>query len=254
MNALDNLLLVVFPYLAVAVFLIGTIYRYRQKGFTVSSLSSQFLEGSSLFWGILLFHIGLMGLFFGHLIAFLVPEAVLAWNSRPVRLLILEVTGSIFGVATLVGLVALILRRFATARIRAVTTRMDVAIELILLAQIVLGIWIALGYRWGSSWFASNLAPYLWSLVRFSPEAEAVFAMPWVVKLHIVGGFLILFMVPFTRLVHFIVAPFHYIVRPYQVVVWNWNRKSVRPGQGDGSAPGGAKAGTKAAGHPARVR
>lgn len=228
MNALDTLLLVVFPYVAVIVFLAGTVYRHRQKGFTVSSLSSQFLEGSSLFWGTILFHIGILGLFLGHLVAFLIPEAILAWNSQPLRLVALEATGAVFGIATLAGLVLLILRRLTNSRIRAVTTRMDVAVELILLIQIVLGVWIAVGYRWGSSWFASTLAPYLWSLVRLSPEAEAVFAMPWVVKLHVAGAFLILFMVPFSRLVHFIVAPFHYIVRPYQVVIWNWDRTTIR--------------------------
>ena len=228
MSAIDNLLLVVFPYLAVTVFFIGTIYRYRQKGFTVSSLSSQFLEGSSLFWGTILFHIGILGLFVGHLAAFLIPEAILAWNSQPLRLVALEATGAVFGIITLAGLVLLMVRRLTTSRIRAVTTRMDVAVELLLLAQIVLGVWIAFGYRWGSSWFASTLAPYLWSLVRLSPEAEAVAAMPWVVRLHVAGAFLILFMVPFSRLVHLIVAPFHYIVRPYQVVIWNWDRKAIR--------------------------
>jgi len=241
MNMLDTLLLVAFPYAAIIVFLVGTVYRYRQKGFTVTSLSSQFLEGRSLFWGTILFHIGILGLFLGHLLAFLVPEAILAWNRQPLRLLVLEGTGLVFGVATLAGLALLLLRRFSKPRIRAVTTRMDVAIELLLLAQIVLGVWIALGYRWGSSWFASVLSPYLWSLARFSPETAAASAMPWVVKLHIVGAFLILLLIPFTRLVHLIVAPFHYIIRPYQVVIWNWDRRSIRNPDTGWSVPGSGR-------------
>jgi nitrate reductase gamma subunit len=64
--------------------------------------------------------------------------------------------------------------------------------------------------------------------VTFSPETAAVFAMPWVIKLHIVGAFAIAFMVPFTRLAHFIVAPLDYLVRPYQQVIWNWDRKVIR--------------------------
>ena len=108
------------------------------------------------------------------------------------------------------------------------TTRTDIAIELLLLAQVVLGCWIALGYRWGSSWFAADLTPYLRSLGTLTPETAAVFALPWVIKLHIVGAFAILLLVPFTRLVHFIVAPLHYVVRPYQQVIWNWNRKAIR--------------------------
>jgi nitrate reductase gamma subunit len=228
MNPLDTFLLVIFPYVAVVVFLIGTFYRYRRKGFTVTSLSSQFLEGKALFWGTIPFHIGILALFVGHLVAWLLPDALLAWNARPVRLLVLEGMALVFGLATLIGLAALMVRRFSRSRIRAVTSKMDVGIELLLLVQIILGIWIALGYRWGSSWFASDLSPYLWSLVRLSPETAAVFAMPWVIKLHVIGGFAILFMIPFTRLVHMLVAPLNYIVRPYQQVIWNWNRRTIR--------------------------
>ena len=228
MNALNTFLFVAFPYVAVVTFLVGVLYRWRQKGFTVSSLSSQFLEGKMLFWGTIPFHIGLLVVLLGHLVAFLMPQATLAWNAQPMRLIILEATAFVFGLTVLIGLAALMYRRLTNPRIRAVTTRMDIAIELLLLAQVVLGCWVALGFRWGSSWFAADLSPYLWSLIRFSPETGAVFALPWVIKLHIVGAFAILFMIPFTRLAHVIVAPLHYIVRPYQQVMWNWDRKTIR--------------------------
>ncbi len=231
MNALNTFLFVAFPYVAVIVFVLGVVYRYRQKGFTVSSLSSQFLEGKKLFWGSIPFHIGLLVVLLLHLGAFLLPRATLAWNSIPVRLIALEATGFVFGLTVLVGLVALMVRRITNSRIRAVTTKTDIAIELLLLVQIVLGCWIALGFRWGSSWFAADLSPYLWSLVTLSPETGPVFALPWVIKLHIVGAFAIMFLVPFTRLVHFVVAPLHYVVRPYQQVMWNWDRKTVRDPQ-----------------------
>ena len=228
MNVLNTFLFVAFPYMAVIVFVVGVAYRYRRRGFTVSSLSSQFLEGRKLFWGTIPFHIGILVVFFGHLTAFLLPRATLAWNSIPVRLIVLEVTAFTFGLSVLVGLAALMVRRFTNPRIRAVTTKTDIAIELLLLAQVVLGCWIALGFRWGASWFAADLSPYLWSLVKLTPETAAIFALPWVIKLHIVGAFAILFMVPFSRLMHFIVAPLNYIVRPYQQVMWNWDRKSIR--------------------------
>jgi len=153
---------------------------------------------------------------------------MLAWNQQPSRLIVLEVTAFIFGLSVLVGLVALIARRITDARVRSVTTPMDIVIELLLLAQVVLGCWVALGFRWGSSWFAVNLTPYLVSLVKLQPETDAIFAMPWVIKLHVIGAFLILFLIPFTRLSHFLVAPLHYIVRPYQKVVWNWDPKVIR--------------------------
>ena len=228
MNALNTFLFVAFPYAAFLVFAIGVTYRYRQKGFTISSLSSQFLEGKSLFWGTVPFHLGLLVVFFGHLTAFLLPQAILAWNRVPLRLIVLETSAFVFGLSVFVGLVMLMYRRLTNARIRAVTTPADLLIELLLLIQVVLGLWIALGFRWGSSWFAADLTPYLWSLVRFSPETAAVFALPWVIKLHIVGAFALVLMVPFTRLVHFVVAPLHYIGRPYQLVIWNWNRRTIR--------------------------
>lgn len=228
MTALNTFLFVAFPYAAMLVFVLGFVSRYRQKGFTVSSLSSQFLEGRSLFWGSVPFHIGILVVLFGHLGAFLMPRTTLAWNAVPVRLIILETSAFVFGVTVLIGLGALMYRRLTNARIRAVTTKMDIVIELLLLAQVVLGLWIALGFRWGSSWFAADLTPYLWSLFKLSPETGAVFALPWVIKLHIVGAFLILLMIPFTRLIHFLVAPLHYIPRPYQQVIWNWNRRAIR--------------------------
>ena len=137
MNALDTFLFVAFPYVAVVVFVFGVGYRYRQKGFTVSSLSSQFLEGKQLFWGTIPFHFGILVVFLGHLTAFLLPRATLAWNSMPMRLITLEVTAFVFGLSTLIGLMGLMYRRFTNARIRAVTTPMDIAIELLLLAQVV---------------------------------------------------------------------------------------------------------------------
>ncbi|MEX1256193.1 MAG: respiratory nitrate reductase subunit gamma [Gemmatimonadota bacterium] len=243
MSLLDTFTLVAFPYVAVFVFAIGTFQRYRKKGFTVSSLSSQFLEGRTLFWGSIPFHFGILALFFGHLIALLIPRAVLAWNGQPLRMLILEVSGLGFGLATLIGLSALVVRRLTNPRIRAVTTKMDVAIELLLLGQVILGVWIAVGFRWGSSWFAATLTPYLWSLAAFSPDISDLTGMSWVIKLHVIGAFAILFMIPFTRLVHMIVAPLNYLVRPYQQVIWNWNRRKVRAVEG-GWAQAAGQSGT----------
>ncbi len=228
MNSLNAFLFVGFPYAAILVFIIGLALRYRNRGFTISSLSSQFLEGRKLFWGIVPFHVGLLVILTGHLLAFLVPSAILAWNGDPVRLIILEVSAFIFGLSVLAGLISLIWRRFTDVRVKIVTTPMDVAIELLLLAQIILGCWVALGYRWGASWFAADLTPYLWSLFTLTPETEAVYALPWVIKLHIFGAFLLIFMVPFTRLAHIFVAPLHYITRPYQQVMWHWDRKAIR--------------------------
>lgn len=228
MNFVDTMLFIVLPYVALVVFIIGSIYRYNITGFKFSSLSSQFLEGRHLFWGSVPFHIGIMVVFFGHLFAFLLPDQVLNWNSNSLRLIVLEVTGFIFGLAVLVGIINLMLRRLTHPRLKPVTNFMDIFIELLILVQVVSGLWIAGMYRWGSSWFAAVLTPYLRSIFIFQPDIMAVSAMPWVVKLHIALAFGIVLLIPFSRLVHFLVPPLHYLFRPYQIVMWNWNRKKIR--------------------------
>lgn len=228
MAILNTFLFVILPYLALSVFFIGTIYRYRKVKFQISSLSSEFLEGKKLFWGSVPFHWGMLFLFFGHLIAFLIPRSVLLWNSHPVRLLVLEIAAFAFGLSMLAGLANLIYRRWTNDRIRVVTTWMDHVVEVLLIAQVILGLWVAIEYRWGSSWFASSLTPYLRSIFLLDPRMDAVVAMPIIVQLHIVGAYLIVLMFPFSRLMHALVAPLDYLWRPYQRVIWNWDKNRVR--------------------------
>jgi nitrate reductase gamma subunit len=68
----------------------------------------------------------------------------------------------------------------------------------------------------------------LYSLFTFQPDLAMVAPLPLVVKYHIVGAFLILLVFPFSRLVHMISIPITYLWRPYQVVQWNWDRKTIR--------------------------
>jgi nitrate reductase gamma subunit len=227
-NSMNNFFLIALPYIALSVFVIGTIWRYWSVKFKVSSLSSQFLEGRALFWGSVPFHIGILVLFFGHLIGFLFPQTVIAWNSHPVRLIIIEISAFIFAIAVLIGLINLFYRRITNARIKAVTSRMDIGILILLLIQVFTGLWVAYFFRWGSSWFAAVVSPYIWSIFTLQPDISAVGAFPWMVKLHIIGAYTIILLIPFSRLVHFLVPPVNYLWRPYQQVYWNWNRKEIR--------------------------
>lgn len=225
---INTLMFMVLPYLSFGVFLIGSIYRYTSREYQVSSLSSQFLEGKKLFWGSLPFHWGLFILFFGHLIAFLFPSAVLAWNGQPVRLLILEVSSFAFGLAALLGLILLIKRRLEAKMLLVVTNKMDMLVYTVLFTQIISGLGVAFFVRWGSSWFSSVLTPYLRSIFSFNPDINAVSEMPWLIQIHIISAFLIIGIIPFTRFMHFLVAPFDYAWRKYQVVIWNWNPRNIR--------------------------
>ncbi len=219
-SALDTLLFVVLPYVALATFFGGTILRYRSRPFTYSSLSSQFLENRAHFWAQVPFHYGILLVLAGHVLAFLLPNQLLAWNASPVRLLILEVTGLSLALLTFVGLVNVVVRRLRSDRLRVVTTPMDVLVYVLLGVQLLTGIGTAVAYPWGSSWFASVLTPYLRSIATLSPELQWVTALPLMVKLHVVGLWALLLVFPFTRLVHVLVVPNPYLWRRPQVVRW----------------------------------
>lgn len=224
----NHLLFGVAPYVAVTLLLSVSLWRYFVTRYKFSSLSSEFLESNELFWGSVPWHYGIMVLFFGHLIGFLFPNQVALWNGVPVRLLILEVTALVFGLLCLVGLILLIKRRITNPRIRAVTSWMDLVVLALLLAQVVTGLWVAITLRWGSAWYVSTMVPYLKSVLMLSPKVELMASMATVVKVHVFGAILIVAILPFTRLVHFLVPPISYLWRPYQVVIWNWDRKKIR--------------------------
>lgn len=218
---IDVILFMALPYVVAVTFLLVSIYRYRVRPFTYSSLSSQFLENRLHFWSLVPFHYGIILVLTGHLVAFLVPSGVLLWNSAPLRLYALEITGLALGLMTLVGLIAGISRRFTTPRLRGVTSPMDWLLYGLLGLQVAGGVSVAVMYPWGSSWFAAAMAPYLWSLVKFNPDTNFVVGMPWLVKAHIINAYLLLWLFPFTRLAHVLVAPIPYLWRRRQVVRWN---------------------------------
>ena len=228
MGQIDNLMFKVLPYLSLAIFIVASVYRWTKKGYKVSSLSTQFIEGRKLFWGSQPFHWGLVVLFFGHLTAFLFPSWVLAWNGEPVRLLILEISSFVFALGALIGLVMLIIRRLSSKSLLVVTNKMDMVVYTVLLIQIISGLGVAFYVRWGSSWFASVLTPYLRSIFTFDPDISAIASAPILVKIHVISAFLIIAIIPFSRFIHFLVAPIDYLWRSYQQVVWNWNPKFIR--------------------------
>ena len=222
----DLLLYALFPYAAILLAVVVGVIRFTANRFSYSSLSSQFLESRRLFWGSVPFHYGILVVLAGHLIGFLFPRSVAVFNGVPVRLFILEATALAFGILTLVGLVVLIHRRITSAKVRAVTSRADIVLLVLLLSQVVTGIYTAIFYRWGSAWYVYTATPYLQSLMKLAPETQYVTGLPLMAKLHILNAFGLIAILPFTRLVHLLVAPIPYLWRPYQLVVWN--RRAAR--------------------------
>lgn len=224
--SVDLFLFAVLPYLAAAACVLESVRRYVREPFTYSSLSSQFLENRHQFWGSVPFHYGLLVVLGGHLAAFAAPSGVLLWNAVPLRLYLLETTGFVFALLALMGLANLVARRLTEGSVRVVTTRADWALLGLLGAQLALGASIALFKPWGSSWYAASMVPYLRSVLALAPDLAFVAPMPWVVKAHVVGAYLLLAVVPYTRLAHFLVLPVHYLWRAPQVVRWARPRKA----------------------------
>lgn len=226
---LDQILFIVLPYVSIIILLAVSIQRYRSQAFSYSSLSSQFLENQQHFWGVVPFHYGIITILFGHLVGFFIPRELLWWNSVPIRLYFFELIGFIFAILCMIGLVSIIVRRITTPKIKMVTSTADWIVFGIFIVQILSGLYIAIFHPWGSSWFATSMSPYLWSIATFSPDISYLTAMPFLVKLHIAAAYAMISFFPYTRLVHVLVVPNPYLWRKPQVVRWyaNWRTKRV---------------------------
>ena len=145
----DLLLFAVLPYVALAIFLAGTLERLVRHPASLTSRSSQFLENRWHFWAMVPFHYGILVVLAGHLVAFAMPSVILGWNASTVRLYALEATGLAFGLLAALGLAAAILRRASVAMVRVTTTALDWIVLGALLAQIVSGVAVAIAYRVG---------------------------------------------------------------------------------------------------------
>ncbi len=209
----------IFPYIALATFLIGSLIRFDREQYSWRSGSSQMLRKRQLRWGSNLFHIGILFLLLGHFVGLLTPH----WAYEPfigagAKQMLAIVAGGVAGAMCFVGLSLLIHRRLFDSRIRKTSSVMDIAILLMLWAQLVLGlitIPYSLEHRDGSVMLA--LSEWAQRIVTFQGGAsDMVAAVAWPYKLHIWLGLLIFFVYPFRRPVHHRPAPLGYVVRAPQ--------------------------------------
>ncbi len=217
----DTIFFVILPYISLAVAVCVTVYRSIYRPFSVSSMSSQLLERKKLYWGSISFHYGIVLVLLGHLAALLLPKGLLLWNAVPVRMYLLELTGLALGIWALVGLGVLLWRRLSEKRVRAVTTPMDLAVLVLVILSALTGVLTATLYRFGTSWFTVVFTPYLASLFTLQPNIGLVTPLPWVIKLHVINFFILLAVFPFSRLIHIVTYPAGYLIRPWQIVLWN---------------------------------
>jgi nitrate reductase gamma subunit len=212
-----SLLFVALPYAAVAVFIAGVILRFRSEA-TISSQSSQILESRVLAWGSIPFHAGVFTLFFFHLIPLVIPNA---WRSfAAANVIAVESIALAAAMLCLFGLIVLLIRRIGSGSVRAGSRPTDIVILLVLIAQVATGIVVATLHRWGAVWSVGTTVPYLRSLIVFRPDPSYVAGIPKIVMWHLSGAWVVLGLLPFTRLIHMLAIPLMYLRRPPQKVVW----------------------------------
>ncbi len=216
------------PYLFIMIAIVGVFWRYNSNRYSWSSQSSQFVENKVLFFGSFPWHDGIITLLLGHILGLIVPRSILWWNSVPARLYILELTALSLGFLALFGLLAFIYRRLTNSRVKSLTSSWDVLLLIVLIIQVVTGLGNAILYRWGSNWYAGAAVPWMWSIFKLDPNVAYVANLPLITKVHIFNAMIFIGLIPFTRLVHFIVInPIKYLTRPYQVVRWYSRHKST---------------------------
>jgi len=222
LDYLNQALFGLYPYVALSVFLLGCVVRFDREQYTWRSGSSQLLRRRLLFVGSNCFHIGVLAILAGHVVGLLTPHAVYTALGLGVeaKQLMAMIVGGVFGALCFVGLTLLIYRRLIDPRIRATSSAMDIAILLLLYAQLTLGlvsILVSAHHLDGSEML--KLAGWAQRIVTFrAGAAELIADVHPIFKLHILLGLTIFLLFPFSRLVHIWSAPVGYIGRSYQVV------------------------------------
>lgn len=222
MSYLNTLLFGYYPYVAMSVFIIGSIARYDRDQYSWRTGSSQLLRAKELHLGSNLFHIGILLLFIGHFFGLLTPPAVYhdLGLSTSAKQILAVVAGGLFGGICAKGIYMLIRRRLTDVRIRATSSRMDIFILLLIGVQLMLGLFtlpISLYHSDGSNMLL--LSEWAQRIVTFrSGAADQISDIGIIFKLHLFFGMTLFLIFPFSRLVHVWSVPLGYIARPYQVV------------------------------------
>ncbi|MEO6943373.1 MAG: respiratory nitrate reductase subunit gamma [Lacisediminihabitans sp.] len=221
MSVFDALLWVAFPYAAGASFIAGHVLRWRYDQYGWTSRSSQSYESKLLRWGSPLFHYGILAVFAGHVVGILIPKEWLEFFGITEHIYHLGATwlGTLAAVATVIGMLLLLLRRGAVRRVTRVTTPMDVVMYLFLAGTIVFGTIAVFQFQmFGAGYdYRNTVSPWARSLILFQPDATLMVGVPFMFQLHVLVATGLFLIWPYTRLVHVFSAPIPYLVRPYVV-------------------------------------
>ncbi|WP_216215280.1 respiratory nitrate reductase subunit gamma [Amycolatopsis aidingensis] len=212
---------VVLPYVALTVFVLGHVWRWRADQFGWTTHTSQLLESRWLRLGSPLFHLGAFAAIAGHVLGLLVPKS---WTaalgvSEDTYHLVAVGAGTVAGVMVVAGLALLLARRFVNGRVRRRTSRMDKAMFAMLALVVGLGMAETVGINLlGPGYdYRETVAVWFRGIFYLQPDAELMTGAPLVYQLHALTAWVFLAMWPFTRLVHVWSAPIAYLWRPYVV-------------------------------------
>ena len=224
MNTFNQFFFGIYPYICLAIFFFGSLVRFDREQYSWKSDSSQLLHDGQLRLGNILFHVGVLAVFFGHLFGLLTPlwfwEAI--GVSHSAKQIFAMLMGGIFGTMALVGLVLLIKRRFQSERLAANSTWRDKLVLWWILATLVLGlltIFVSMGHTDGHEMV--KLMKWAQHIVTFRGAAADYLAdVSFLFKLHIFMGMTFFLIFPFTRMVHVWsgFASVTYLNRAWQVV------------------------------------
>lgn len=212
-----------YPYIALTVFLVGSLLRFDRDQYSWKSDSSQLLRTGSLRWGSNLFHLGILFLFAGHTVGMLTPHVLYeSFISAGDKQLMAMVSGGLFGALGFLGITILLHRRLSDARIRATSKTSDIVLLMLLWLQFALGLGtIPLSAHHLDGSVMMQLAGWAQHIVTLrSGGVELIADVDWVFKAHMILGMSIFVIFPFTRLVHVWsgFATVAYAFRPYQLV------------------------------------
>ncbi|MHA6165539.1 respiratory nitrate reductase subunit gamma [Bacillus mojavensis] len=210
----------VMPYIVLTIFIGGHIYRYQHDQFGWTAKSSELLEKKRLAAGSILFHWGMLCVIGGHLMGILMPEALYTsiGISEHVYHKMAIGAGLPAGVAACTGLFILTYRRLFDKRIRKTSSPSDILILILLLFMMLTGV-AATFLNIDSRGFdyRTTIGPWFREIFLFRPDASLMESVPLWFKLHILIGYIVFILWPFTRLVHVFSLPLKYLTRSYVV-------------------------------------
>ncbi|MBQ0988171.1 respiratory nitrate reductase subunit gamma [Streptomyces sp. F63] len=237
----DLLLWVALPYAALAVCLVGHVWRYRRDQFGWTSRTTQLLEHRWLRWGGPLFHLGAFAVIGGHAVGLLIPASwtEAAGITEHMYHVAAVWLGTVAGIAMVAGLGMLSARRLLSRRIRTTTDRSDKVLFPVLAATVLLGIAATAAHNvFGGGYdYRTTISPWFRGLFTLQPLPEAMTGAPLLFQLHALSALLLFAVWPFTRLVHVWSAPVAYLSRPYLVYR---HRPSAPPAARRRGAPAGS--------------